>query len=213
MDFQGDFESHVTVRLAGGEDTRALRDWAAARGLKFTHIVLARGSTASQPMLTRHGRGRLADERARAEALAGEIGATGFVVTRIKIEAAPSAEGVPQSNEEGARAAADQYFEHHVKLLLQPGVDLPALAALAESYAAHLSRNALRSRADGREERFVTQRCRGVGRPTARRHLDALLSALAAGAYEVLEVEEEFVVYDSDLSVDAGWIAAEGVAK
>ena len=215
MDLQGDFETHVTVRLDGDgaapDDAAALRQWAEERGLKFTHIVLARGRTASQPMLTRHGRGRLADELARTETLAAALRSAGFVVARVKIEASPFAMGVPRSDEEAAGASDDQYFEHHVKLLLTPGADVRPLTVLAERHGAHLSRNALRTRVDGREERFVTQRCRRVARPAARRAFEALLAALSADGYEVTEAEEEFVVYDSDLSMDAGWIDAEGV--
>ncbi|MGW3826012.1 hypothetical protein ACWEAF_27850 [Streptomyces sp. NPDC005071] len=58
----------------------------------------------------------------------------------------------------------------------------------------------------GRHERFVTQRCRAVGRPEARARLDALLGGLACAGLEVVEVEEEFVVHDDHPAVDAGWI-------
>jgi hypothetical protein len=66
-----------------------------------------------------------------------------------------------------------------------------------------VSRNARRVRPDGRQERFVTQRLYRVGRETAKQHLDSLLNAL--NPYEVLEIEEEFVVYDDNVTVDAGW--------
>jgi hypothetical protein len=87
---------------------------------------------------------------------------------------------------------------------------VPALAALAARHGAHLSRNALRRRDDGVQERFVTQRCAAVGRPAARRLLDGLLAALAAAGHTALGVEEEFVAHDSNLALDAGWIEAEG---
>lgn len=210
MDFEGDFESHVTVRADGPGGPEALAAWAAARGLKFTHIELARGRTVSQPMVTRQGRGLLRHELDRTRALAGELAGAGFAVTRVKLEAAPWSRGVPLSDDHGASAAPDQYFEHHVKLVLADDADLGMLAAMASAHSAHLSRNARRVRPDGRRERFVTQRCRGVGGASARARLDALLSALTQAGYDVVEVEEEYVVYDSDLSVDAGWIEAEG---
>ena len=71
-----------------------------------------------------------------------------------------------------------------------------------------LSRNA--AKVEGaRHERFVTQRCWAAGRTTARGHLDNLVTALRAGRYDLIDVEEEFVVYDSNLAVDAGWLDAE----
>jgi len=217
MHFTGEFETHLTVRLAGDQTVETLRASPPARGLKCTHIVLARGRSASQPMLTRTGRGTLRDELRAAAALRAALGAEGLAVSRVKVEAAPRNEGVPQSDDDGAAHPPERYFEHHVKLLLGAGTDLAGLAALAQGHDAHLSHNALRRRDDGRHERFVTQRCHRVGRATAHDRLDIMLGALRAGGYEVLEVEEEFVVYDSNLSLDAGWIgpaaATAGVAR
>jgi hypothetical protein len=102
-----------------------------------------------------------------------------------------------------------RYFEHHVKLLLDDTAALEPLIAMARWHDARLSRNARRATDGGRHERFVTQRCRGVGRPTARRHLYALLAALGDLGYRVVDAEEEFVVYDDNLAVDAGWLDAE----
>jgi hypothetical protein len=209
LEFAGEFETHLTVDLAGrdGEgDLAALRAWGAARGMKCTHIVLARGQSVSQPMLTRQGRGGLTGELVRAEALAAELATAGFAVTRIKIEASPFNQDVPQTDHAGAIDPPERYFEHHVKLLLERTSDVPDVTALAQHHAAHVSRNALRVRDDRREERFVTQRCHRVGRETAERQLAALLRALRDGGYQILESESEFVVYDQNLALDDGWI-------
>jgi hypothetical protein len=162
-------------------------------------------------MVGRRGRGGLTGELAAAADLGRRLAADGFAISRIKIEAAPGNRDVPRSDAEAAGHHPGRYFEHHVKLALDPGADVAGLAELSRGYAARLSRNALRVRDDGRRERFVTQRCYAVGRPTARARLDALLAALAAGGYAVLDVEEEFVVYDSDPGVDAGWLDTGGV--
>lgn len=207
MEFTGDFETHLTVRLGGAADVAPLRDWAAQRGLKCTHIVLARGQAVSQPMLTFHGRGRLSVEWSTAFALAESIKREGgFDVTRIKIEAAPMNEDVPVSDDDGRAQPPDRYFEHHVKLLLDPADDLDAITRIAQRHAAHVSRNALRHRDDGRQERFITQRCFQVGRDTATRALNRLLDELKVAGYELIDIEQEFVVYDSNVALDAGWI-------
>jgi hypothetical protein len=211
MDFAGEFETHLTVALTDVErDVAALRAWGAGRGLKCTHIVLARGRSASQPMLTREGRGTLAGERAAATALAADLAAAGFTVTRVKIEASPLNSDVPRTDTDGRGHPDERYFEHHVKLSLDPTADLDALTTLARRHDAHLSRNALRARDDGRQERFVTQRCHGVGLETARGRLAALLRALHDDHYGVLEHEAEFVVYDGNLALDDGWITEHG---
>ncbi|MDX3248348.1 hypothetical protein PV408_42995, partial [Streptomyces sp. ME18-1-4] len=51
---------------------------------------------------------------------------------------------------------------------------------------------------------FVTQRCHGVDAEGAGRALEELLTELRV--FEVLDAEREFVLHDSDLSVDDGWI-------
>jgi hypothetical protein len=206
-DVRGDFEVHLTVEPGAAE---ALAAWADGHGLKFTHILLARGAAPSQPMLTLRADGTLAEAAAETSRTAGRLARAGFTVLRAKIEATPWAQGVPASDEEAAAHGARRYFEHHVKLLL-PGPDHTAgLAGLAVRHDAHLSRNPRRVREDGRCEWFVTQRCRLVGLDTAGRRLEALLRDLAADGREVASVEREFVVLDSDEALDAGWIGEHG---
>ena len=206
MEFEGEFETHITVRADDPAAVDALRVWAERRELKFHHIVLARGATPSQPMVSLRGDGTLTSELAAARSVARQLAADGFTVSRVKLEAAPDNPDVPESDEEAARLHADRYFEHHVKVALPPGADLGSLAQLAIRHGAHLSRNARRVRGDGLEERFVTQRCYSVGRPAARRRLDALVAALRERGEAIVSIEEEFVVHDSNPSVDAGWL-------
>lgn len=192
------FEYHITV--CGGEAAAArLAAWAAERGVKFTHIVLARGQTVSQPMLTVRADGTAETALADASAMAAGLRAIGFEVTRVKVEASPFIDGLART--------ADRYFEHHIKLLLPPGVDEAALADLVTPHGAHLSRNARRVREDGRAERFVTQRCHRTGTEDAGAELDRLIDALREAGHAMLSVEREYVVYDSDPAVDAGWIS------
>ncbi|WP_338702784.1 hypothetical protein V2W30_35950 [Streptomyces sp. Q6] len=208
-------ETHLTVgavRAAEGDAVERLASWAAARGLGFTHIVLGRGHHRSQPMVTLRGRGR-ADEW-----LAGPVARTvadlardRFPVLRSKTETAPWAAGVPVTDAEAARAPAHLHFEHHVKVLLDRECAPRALAARVEGHTAHVSWNARRVRDDGRHERFVTQRCHGVGRATAGRRLEALVAALtAAPGVRILETEREYVLHDTRLGLDAGWITEGG---
>ncbi|MFJ4814077.1 hypothetical protein [Streptomyces sp. NPDC088801] len=193
------YESHVTVRCAGPGESARLRRWAAASGFKLTHIVLARGRMRDQPMLTLSGSPSYACESARVRRVAERLRADGFDPVRVKIESSPRAPEVPRRPCDDRR-----YFEHHVKLRLAADTDLAALAARVVPHGAHLSWNARRVRAGAWHERFVTQRCRGVDAEGAGRELERLLTEL--GGYEVLGVEREFVLYDSDVSVDDGWL-------
>jgi hypothetical protein len=207
MNFTGEFETHITVSLnqnLTGIDR--LQQWSGAHNLKFLHILLDRGDNISQPMLTRRGRGNFDAELSIAERLAQELVAEDFAVVRIKIEAAPENDGIPQSDVEALAHPAHRYFEHHLKLAIASTTDLQPLRELAQAHSAHLSRNALQLREDGSQERFITQRCLGVGRSTAKQQLQILLDSIESLGYTPIAIESEFVVYDSNLALDRGWI-------
>src|SRR5690606_3606256 len=193
------YETHVTVRCPTPAEAERLRRWARAAGIKLTHIVLARGRMREQPMLTLSGSRTWAGERERAGRVAARLRADGFEVVRVKTESAPWAPEVPQGP-----CGDGRYFEHHVKLLLDADTDLQALAARVVPHGAHLSWNARRLREGARHERFVTQRCHGVDPAGAEGALHELLAGLEG--FDVLSVEREFVLYDSDVSVDDGWL-------
>lgn len=242
---EGRFEAHITVRCADDPASVArLVRWSAARGWKFTHIVLARGRTPSQPMLTLRGRGPYEEQLRFCRRASEELHGAGFPPVRVKIEVAPWDPVVPRSDAEarlpdgsggsgrsgrsdgsripnrsgssdgsdGSGKRSGRYFEHHLKVLLDPcgpgaAATLDALTATAAAHDAHVSWNARRIRAGtGRQERFVTQRCYGVGLPTARARLAALTRAVGALPVEIAETEEEFVVHDSNSAIDDGWI-------
>lgn len=207
--FHGDFEAHITVRADDSTSIDAFESYAAAHGLKFIHIVLERGRVPQQPMVTVRDSGTYAAVRDSVESLAERLADDGFPVVRTKIESTPWAEGVPDTDDEARMLGERYYFEHHVKLLLDQDTDTTDLTEIAVAHAAHLSANARRTRADGRSERFITQRCRSVGDSTAAQRLESLLTAVHS-AYQVLSVEREFVVYDSNESIDAGWIIEDG---
>jgi hypothetical protein len=140
-----------------------------------------------------------------AQRRVGELREDGFDVVRVKVEAAPWNEDVPQSAAEASALMPECYFEHHVKLVLADDAEVDAVRRIGTRHAGHLSRNARRGLHGGRHERFLTQRCRLVGRPEAHRRLEALLDALVRAEHYVIEVEEEFVVHDDNPGLDHGW--------
>lgn len=128
--FNGAFGTHVTLAARPGGGTGDLALFAAARGVKHALIVLDRGQTRSQPMLTVQGEGTLATQIEAARSLSRELADAGFRVVRVKVEAAPWNEDVPASDAAAARLGDAMYFEHHVKVVLDghPGDGpLPAL--------------------------------------------------------------------------------------
>jgi hypothetical protein len=129
-----------------------------------------------------------------------------FPVLRIKIEAALWNEDVPQSASEIIVPSPERYFESHIRILFDSKRDNAELIETIRKHSAHLSCNALRRDKDGFEERFITRRVWSGGYSESREQLNALLREMRALNYTVIDVEEEYVVYDSNLEIDAGWI-------
>lgn len=204
MNFKGEFETHITLALTGENEFQALREWSEPRHLKCTHIVLEKGVTASQPMLTQESVGTLEETQQLAVTLRDQCELADFPVCRVKLEVPPWNPGVPQTTADAH--PSERYFEHHIELLIPSDSELHSLREAIKTHKAHLSRNARRTRSDGGHERFVTQRCYSVGRQEAKQAFDALMREVQSHAFQVLETEEEFVVYDSNLALDAGWI-------
>jgi hypothetical protein len=201
---RGTFEAHVTVEahdLPARERFRALCD---ELGVKCVLIELPEGATRSQPMTSSYHRGELPDVAEEVAGIARRLRAGGFDVTRVKLEAVVTNEGVPDTDEEAKRFPAGNYFEFHVKVSLPPGADLRPLRELCARFGAHLSRNALKRDTAG-AQRFVTLRVYGEGRARANRRFEELLRELEAGGYALSNKLREYTLYDSNSSVDAGW--------
>lgn len=180
-------------------DDEQLRSWAADAEVRYTRILLDRGVTADQPMLSWLATGTAAEAEFAARETAADLERLGFPVIRLKLEAAAASRVEP--------ATDGLYFEHHVKLLLPEKADLGAVRTIAVRHDARLSRNARRVRADGVRERFVTQRCYQGDRVAAAAALAGLITDLTAEGYAIAEVEEEFVLVDDNPALDAGWFS------
>ena len=167
-------------------------------------IDLSEGVTPSQPMTSSYHRGEVQTAAEAVAALTRRLRAAGFPIVRVKLEAVTTNDGVPAHDDEPQ--PADRYFEYHVKLSLPADADEVLLRTVCERHTAKLSRNAFKVGRDGHSERFVTMRVYRVGRTTADARLEQLVSALAATGFRVTNTQREYSLYDSRVSLDAGWI-------
>lgn len=204
MRITGNFETHLTVTACDGGPVPA--DFAAEAGLKVSHIVLDCGREPSQFMLTRHSAGTLEQALAAAERLSTQLVNQRVKVCRCKIEIEAGNPAAPADSNQAAARPAQWYFEHHVKLLLP--ADTAPLEQISPKHSAHISRNAFRLRPDAMTERFLTQRFYRTGRDTAQAALANLVQDLLRNGFVILEQEAEYVVFDSNVALDAGWLDA-----
>jgi hypothetical protein len=174
------------------------------------HIILARGEHVDQPMATwRRSRTSLPAVLSEARLTKDELQNAGFPVVRLKVEAAPSNQGIPQTDEKAGEHPESNYFEHHVKLLRKREAPRDRLLEVCRERSAHLSYNAWQEWGPGLEERFVTLRTYRSGRQSSDRRLRELLDSLKCIGERVIEVESEYCVYDSNLDLDRGWLPPE----
>jgi hypothetical protein len=203
--YRGNFEVHLTVRAVGMLD--AFRAWCEVQQCKCVRIVLARGVQVEQPMATwRRDVTVLPDVLAEATGRAQDLERAGFAVVRVKIEADPSNDDVPVTAAAAMLQPSGTYFEHHVKLRREVAAGRESLLRVCLDHGAHLSRNAWREPAEGFEERFVTLRSRRTGRSASERQLHRLLAALEGAGEQIIDVESEYTVHDSNPALDAGWL-------
>ena len=206
-EYHGEFEVHITVNTPSAKALDEFREWCHARDLKCVRIILARGAHIDQPMATWRRRGtKLSVVVEEAEQRATEMHRAGFPVVRVKVEAGLGNDDVPLQDADTKGHRPGNYFEHHVKLLRSMIAPCEPLVRACETLGAHLSRNAFREAADGREERFVTLRSYEAGQFTSVMKLQELLAALEGLGEQVIACESEYCVYDTNLKVDAGWL-------
>lgn len=193
------YETHLTLDSPPGNGIESARAWAIESGLKWTEIELSHGKHQLQPMITFFGSGSLEAQRETARQIEEQLQPLGLQVVRFKTETAASPTQI---------AATGQYFECHIKLHLRSPEDWDALLHVAQKNPAHVSRNARRVRDDGTHERFLTLRsydCDGV---EAQKEVQDLINALNEQGLKIIETESEFVLFDSNLDLDAGWEVA-----
>lgn len=203
--YRGHFEVHLTVRADGA--LHAFRAWCELEKCKCVRIVLARGVQVEQPMATwRRNDTILPNVLAEATERARLLERIGLFVVRVKIEADSSNDDVPSTERDALLQPSGNYFEHHVKLRRVVAAGRELLLRVCLEHNAHLSQNAFREPAEGFEERFVTLRSYQMGRSASEERLNYLLAALDLAGEQIIDVESEYVVHDSNLALDAGWL-------
>lgn len=208
MTFSGEFEIHLTLSEHTPIHFPALEELATKGHWKLLHIVLDRGVSASQPMLTRLNVGTMDSAMREANTFTGLLRKAGFTVSRCKLEASPNNQDVPITDAD-SRRYPDCYFEHHVKTRIRDRLQMRTATTVAIKHQAHLSRNAFHVAVDQTETRFITQRCYQLGKTRSHEYLTALLGDLSNAGIEILKSQQEFVVFDSNIQLDHGWLSTE----
>lgn len=204
--FAGDFEVHTTVDLRLPVN-RFVAD-CESLGLKPLVIELPIGAAPVQPMTSAYYPSTtLPIVLVESREMAADFRRLGHPPIRLKIEAAPGNDDIPDTDVAAARMPSEYYFEHHLKVVVRDDRQLWALREAAMVCDSHVSKNSLRRSSPDKELRFITMRTYAVGRHTAESRADMLEQAVRATDAEVLKRICEYCVYDDNLSLDDGWAA------
>ncbi|SHH67173.1 hypothetical protein [Massilia sp. CF038] len=186
-------EIHLTTANIASAEWPAFEQFATDVGAKILVIELARGNYPLQPMLTLAHDGDVDAALVFAHGLAQQC-SKHYPVVRCKIEQAL----VVADTDASTRPPL--YFEWHGRVPIAPSTR-PQLSELSQRFGGHLSNNVQR----GSDNCFVTLRETGAFAALAAR-VDALCAALSLQGWAPGKQQWERVVYDSNLSLDTGWL-------
>jgi len=203
--YRGTFEAHITVKADNLVLRQEFTKICQKLKVKCVFIELPKGVTRSQLMTASYHHGTLKDVVQQINQIAQNIFNAGFEITRIKIEAMVSNQDIPISDIEAQKLPQSNYFEFHVKAILSANQNLDILRKYCFQHNAHLSQNALKKLADGKQQRFITMRVYGLGYKAAQKRFDNLILLLKNKAFKLSQQQREYTVYDSNLNLDAGW--------
>ena len=203
------YEAHVTTSLDTRQEHARFLRVCDALGVKAIHVELPYGVVRSQHITGSFHRGPFRHVREQVQGIADHLTAERFTVTRMKIEAMVRNHLVPSTDRDAESRPPSNYFEFHVKALLQANQDQGELEALCRPFGAHVSRTASNRFDDGAGQRFVTLRVYRAGRGTAEGEFLQLLTALSDAGYVLTNRLREYTVYDTKPGLDDGWYAVD----
>ena len=143
-EYQGTFEAHITVNTKDLAERDKFYQHCQQLGIKCVLIELPQGVTRSQPMTASYHQGMLSQVLVEVQIIAQSLSFQGFEVTRLKIEATVNNRDVPITDIQARALPASNYFEFHVKALLNGEIDLSTLKKYCLETDAHLSTNGLK---------------------------------------------------------------------
>ena len=209
FDVKGAFEYHITVRINDRSDINKFVKLCKGIGLKPIFIELPYGEEVKQLMTSKYITGTYPDVLLPVHAIAHKVASSGFQILRIKIEALAANKGVPRNESDIAFEPGHRYFEFHFKIMLNDESEKERLTQIGQKYNAHTSRNAFKQFGNGKFSNFLTMRTFGKGRDEALKMFGCLKAELLRNGFEIIGHEQEYVVYDSNLDLDKGWVKKE----
>lgn len=211
--YTGFFEAHITINQLNKADSERFDTFCNGLGVKSIQIELSRGDMAIQPMTCSRHKGTFQEIYQEVVQIGKQLQEQGFDVLRLKIEAHPDNIGIPLDKVEVLHHSDKNYFEHHLKVLLNTDMDLSDLLAVCEKHQAHLSSNAYKKVDSGNYQNFITTRTYHVGKQEAKAHFSALMHDVQELDIPVLKHFMEYCVFDTNIDLDKNWLTLDSTCS
>lgn len=215
--YKGVFEAHITIENLDKKQTDSFIDLSKKLNFKPIQIGLDKGDHQIQSMTCSKHKGEFLEVYQQVLNLAAELEDNNFIKifgfktshfkpNRIKIEAAPFNEDIPQTNKEAQLHPTTNYFEHHILLLLHEQRSLTSLYKVCKQYNAHLSVNAFSKAPDNYYHKFVTVRNYFMGKDESECLFNQLKQALLDINIKIKNSVTEYCIFDSNVALDNNWL-------
>ena len=198
-EIEGLHEIHITIYPS---DIFALRMYCLDYKIKPILAISAYGDNPIQPMLSKFKNGSSSQVIKRAKEMVETMREDyGILPVRVKVEAMIHNKGVPEGENS---CNNDNYFEFHLKIIVNHSNEWNRLANICSEKGAHLSFNAFKKET----EPLVTLRLPGqIGSIRALQIKDELMVHLKKhGFHSNSSIQSEYSVYDSNIQLDSGWL-------
>lgn len=204
------YEIHVTIKHPGPDDEMfsPIENFiSVCKSLKVKPIVLDlenNGESVMKDVMTSsHHFGDNKSAYQEASHLKMMLEVKGFEVLRVKIETVPWHPAAPATKED--KMPKDCYFEAHVGCVISPEEKLK-LSHLAQTFNAHLSKNAFKKIEGGKFVNMVTLRNNNCTYDWFKSEVEDFTKSLKIEGIAFEKVEVEFAVYDTKVSHDYLWL-------
>lgn len=190
-------ELHITINKLTNNEIESFEKFCHTINAKPILILLSTGANAQQPMISKiitcSNKHELKKEM---ESIKEQFKSNSYEVTRIKLEVAPWDAKEAKILFEGD---TNNYYEWHGKIRID---NEKYAATLITNLGGHISRNVLKRDPNSK---FITIRDYGTEEDINCK-IDLLKNGLNQNNVEIIKEELEYCIFDSNVSLDNGWI-------
>lgn len=218
-DIRGIFEIHITVGTEGDSLHRLWKYCSVRPTIKIVLAVADEGRVKNQYMISKYKSGTTAQMISTARLMASQLKSAGLTILRVKVEAMADNDGVPRSDADMDRYLSvtdkmenpNPYFEFHTKIVVGKDHvyrDLQQTLSEFQSTCGHRRVFANVSiNLCGSKVPLMTLRIYDMGRDRAYAIKDRLFEFVKSRGFRMDgKTQYEFSVYDSNESIDEGWL-------